>query len=274
MATARSPTTPRPIRRTCWPTTVSRSSRISESRITISADIRWALDDHPDAEPRCGPRRAIVAGMACRASLIRAHGAPFFAAFSPVPERSNAARSSGCRGVLADGQRRPDRLAACSRHVCRYIGGGACADRRTVAGGRRDEDNDNGSAEELAGLLLHGSYVGIPGNHMSAVTRPELAGRSWSSCSPCLRALRPTTKWVGVRRSHDDRYAVGVGMGREPEVPRAADQAAPHPCKCASGSRVERLTVSSTTLDCKSRTFGIRSSLLSTTLLSESRSLP
>jgi pimeloyl-ACP methyl ester carboxylesterase len=40
------------------------------------------------------------------------------------------------------------------------------------------EDNDNGSAEELAGLLLHGSYVGIPGNHMSAVTRPEL-GRAF-----------------------------------------------------------------------------------------------
>lgn len=36
------------------------------------------------------------------------------------------------------------------------------------------EDKDNGSAEELAGLLRHGSYVGIPGNHMSAVTRPEL----------------------------------------------------------------------------------------------------
>ena len=38
------------------------------------------------------------------------------------------------------------------------------------------EDDDNGSAEELAALLPHGSYVEIPGNHMSAVTKPELGG--------------------------------------------------------------------------------------------------
>jgi len=36
------------------------------------------------------------------------------------------------------------------------------------------EDHDNGSAEALAALLPHGRYVEIPGNHMSAVTRPEL----------------------------------------------------------------------------------------------------
>lgn len=36
------------------------------------------------------------------------------------------------------------------------------------------DDQDNGSAEQLADLLLDGRYVEIPGNHMSAVTRPEL----------------------------------------------------------------------------------------------------
>jgi pimeloyl-ACP methyl ester carboxylesterase len=36
------------------------------------------------------------------------------------------------------------------------------------------EDFDNGSSEALAELLPHGRYVEIPGNHMSAVTRPEL----------------------------------------------------------------------------------------------------
>lgn len=36
------------------------------------------------------------------------------------------------------------------------------------------EDHDNGSAEALAALIPHGGYVAIPGNHMSAVTRPEL----------------------------------------------------------------------------------------------------
>ncbi len=36
------------------------------------------------------------------------------------------------------------------------------------------EDQDNGSAEALAETLRHGAFVEVPGNHMSAVTRPEL----------------------------------------------------------------------------------------------------
>jgi pimeloyl-ACP methyl ester carboxylesterase len=36
------------------------------------------------------------------------------------------------------------------------------------------EDQDNGPAEELARLLPRGRYVEVPGNHMSAVTKPEL----------------------------------------------------------------------------------------------------
>jgi pimeloyl-ACP methyl ester carboxylesterase len=37
------------------------------------------------------------------------------------------------------------------------------------------DDHDNGSAEELAAALPDGRYVQVPGNHMSAVTKPELA---------------------------------------------------------------------------------------------------
>jgi pimeloyl-ACP methyl ester carboxylesterase len=36
------------------------------------------------------------------------------------------------------------------------------------------EDHDNGSAQALATALPRGRYVEIPGNHMSAVTKPEL----------------------------------------------------------------------------------------------------
>jgi pimeloyl-ACP methyl ester carboxylesterase len=36
------------------------------------------------------------------------------------------------------------------------------------------EDRDNGSAEALANLLADGHYVEVPGNHMSAVTKPDL----------------------------------------------------------------------------------------------------
>jgi pimeloyl-ACP methyl ester carboxylesterase len=41
------------------------------------------------------------------------------------------------------------------------------------------EDRDNGPAEALAELLPDGRYVEVPGNHMSAVTRPEL-GRAFA----------------------------------------------------------------------------------------------
>jgi pimeloyl-ACP methyl ester carboxylesterase len=36
------------------------------------------------------------------------------------------------------------------------------------------EDQDNGPAQALADLLPDGHYVEVPGNHMSAVTKPEL----------------------------------------------------------------------------------------------------
>lgn len=37
-----------------------------------------------------------------------------------------------------------------------------------------DEDYDNGSAQDVAALLPHGSFREVPGTHMSAVTKPEL----------------------------------------------------------------------------------------------------
>ncbi len=36
------------------------------------------------------------------------------------------------------------------------------------------EDHDNGSSEALAELLPNGRFVEVPGNHMSAVTKPDL----------------------------------------------------------------------------------------------------
>jgi len=37
------------------------------------------------------------------------------------------------------------------------------------------DDTDNGSAPELARRLRDGSYIAVPGEHMSSVTKPELA---------------------------------------------------------------------------------------------------
>jgi pimeloyl-ACP methyl ester carboxylesterase len=36
------------------------------------------------------------------------------------------------------------------------------------------EDQDNGSAEALAAVLPHGTLITVPGNHMSAVAKPDL----------------------------------------------------------------------------------------------------
>jgi len=36
------------------------------------------------------------------------------------------------------------------------------------------QDDDNGSAEALAAALPRGQAARVPGNHMSAVARPEL----------------------------------------------------------------------------------------------------
>lgn len=37
-----------------------------------------------------------------------------------------------------------------------------------------EDDDDNGSGQALADVLPHGTFRSIPGNHMSAVTKPEL----------------------------------------------------------------------------------------------------
>jgi pimeloyl-ACP methyl ester carboxylesterase len=37
-----------------------------------------------------------------------------------------------------------------------------------------EQDDDNGSAEELANVLPHATFEEIPGTHMSSVTKPEL----------------------------------------------------------------------------------------------------
>jgi pimeloyl-ACP methyl ester carboxylesterase len=37
-----------------------------------------------------------------------------------------------------------------------------------------DEDDDNGSAEELAALLPDARYIEVPGTHMNSVTKPDL----------------------------------------------------------------------------------------------------
>ena len=59
------------------------------------------------------------------------------------------------------------------------------------------EDRDNGSAEELAAMLPRGRYIEVPGNHMSAVTKPEddLARRDPTGMDPECSSWGPSSPY-------------------------------------------------------------------------------
>ncbi len=121
------------------------------------------------------PRRAIVAGMGysglTRATARSAHFAHIldnlgsFEKFTP--EWNAEAFLKTTRGdpvalrLLLDSfvDTPPDAIAAIDIPVL------------VVSG---DEDEDNGSVDELAGALPHATLARTPGGHMSAVTKPEL----------------------------------------------------------------------------------------------------
>src|SRR5208283_151283 len=90
---------------------------------------------------------------------------------------------------------------------------------------------------------------------------------------------RGTPRGVVARTSlaFDQEHLVRLGEVRRDRCagdPGTDDDDVRHVCRWLKGTRVERLTVARTTLDCTSRTWGMRSSFLRMTELSESRSLP
>lgn len=120
------------------------------------------------------PRRAVIAGMGLNGIVDTAGRGAFFrtvlegigthAKFSPAYMAEAFLRSTGgdpkalvhLLDTFVDTS--PKELAAIATDTL-------------IACGM--EDQDNGSAEMLADALPHGRYVEVPGNHMSAVTKPE-----------------------------------------------------------------------------------------------------
>ncbi len=121
------------------------------------------------------PRRAIVAGMGLEGIVHPGTRSTFFRHLLMHP------------GTFARGS--PEGLAEA---FLKTVGGDAQAlvrvldtfvDTPSEALARIDvptlvlagvEDRDNGSAQALASALPDGRYASMPGNHMSAVTKPEL----------------------------------------------------------------------------------------------------
>ena len=60
-----------------------------------------------------------------------------------------------------------------------------------------DQDDDNGSAVELAGILPNAQYAEIPGTHMSSITRKELGEEIASFLSRLTKRNGRLTKGAG-----------------------------------------------------------------------------
>ena len=56
-----------------------------------------------------------------------------------------------------------------------------------------DQDEDNGSARDLAEALPEATYVEVPGTHMSCVTRPEF-GEAIARFGTGMKAMREISR--------------------------------------------------------------------------------
>lgn len=122
------------------------------------------------------PRSAILAGMGLRGITGGAERGQWF--IRMIEGRGSWAKGSGefvAENFMKVSVKNPDAIV----HLLR---GQQSTPTETLAGFDLPvavvcgaEDQDNGSAPELAAALPNARYIEIPGTHMSAVTRPELS---------------------------------------------------------------------------------------------------
>lgn len=121
------------------------------------------------------PRRVVIAGMGLDGLLHTGRRVDHFQRILSDPDghrrgspewlaaaflKTTGGDPEALMGVLATFVDTPaDAIAAIAQPVL------------VVAG---EEDDDNGSAPDLAAALPHGRYVAVPGGHMSSVVKPEL----------------------------------------------------------------------------------------------------
>ncbi|MGQ0846301.1 MAG: alpha/beta fold hydrolase [Sporichthyaceae bacterium] len=122
------------------------------------------------------PRRAVVAGMGhsgiVAANARTAHFEHVLTNLGNHPPRSPAWMAEAfLRTVGGD----PEALLGVSRTFVDTAEAELAAVETPTLVLMGAEDDDNGSGEDLAKALPNGSYASVPGNHMSAVTKPELA---------------------------------------------------------------------------------------------------
>jgi len=121
------------------------------------------------------PRRAIISGMGLAGLLDTGHRAGFFKkVLAGIGTHERGSPEFMAEAFLKTTKGDPkallpllDSFVDSSREQI-----GAIVQPLLVVSG--EDDHDNGSAAALAAAVAHGRAATVPGNHMSAVTRPEL----------------------------------------------------------------------------------------------------
>lgn len=121
------------------------------------------------------PRRAVVAGMGLRGVLDPDARADHFRhVLNGIGSHSRGSPAWMAEAFLKTTGADPQAMLALLGSFAATVPAELAAIDTPVLVVTGVEDRDNGSAEALADALPHGRFAEVPGNHMSAVTRPEL----------------------------------------------------------------------------------------------------
>ncbi len=124
---------------------------------------------------RCEPRRAVISGMGLKGLIdTEARGDHFRHVLTNLGQHERGSPAFMAEAFLKTSGGDPVALL----HILdTFVDtpveaiGGMNLSVGVVCG---EDDSDNGSASDLADALPHGTLISIPGNHMSAVVKPDL----------------------------------------------------------------------------------------------------
>src|SRR5262245_11643025 len=122
------------------------------------------------------PRRCVLAGMGASGVIGSAKRAAYFADILTNGERSAFPEAAKVVAAMIErAHLKPQAMMHVLQSQVQTPAEALKAIDTPVLVVSGDQDNDNGSAEELAALLPNARAQRTPGNHLSAVNAPELA---------------------------------------------------------------------------------------------------
>jgi len=122
------------------------------------------------------PRRCVIAGMGDSGVIGSSKRAGFFVDAINNGERSANPQAAKFIAAMMDrAQVKPQAMVHVMQSQVQTPAEALQSIETPILVVSGDEDNDNGSAEELAKLLANARALRTPGNHLSAVNAPELA---------------------------------------------------------------------------------------------------